>query len=62
MAGTGTNTPFEVTLVSTITGGTGRFAHARGKFTTHEQAVFGSIDGSIIRNTFTGTTEGQISY
>ncbi len=58
----GTNRPFELTLVSTITGGTGRFADASGTFTTHEHGVFGSQVGVIQRNTFTGTTEGQISY
>ena len=56
-----------VTKVSTITGGTGRFANASGTFTTHERVVFGSAVfvpgvGLIVRNTFTGTVEGQISY
>jgi hypothetical protein len=52
----------EVTTVSTITGGTGRFADASGTFTTHERVVFVSIVGVILSNTFTGTAEGQISY
>ena len=51
-----------LTLVSTITGGTGRFADASGTFTTQEQGVLGTIVGVIERNSFTGTTEGQISY
>ncbi|MDP9277451.1 MAG: hypothetical protein M3O76_04495 [Actinomycetota bacterium] len=60
-------TPFEVTLVSTIPGGIGRFTDASGTFTTHEQAVFGSAVfvpgvGVIVMDTFTGTVEGQISY
>ena len=60
---TGTFTGSDVvTTVSTITGGTGRFADASGTFTTHERVVFVSIVGSILSNTFTGTTEGQISY
>ena len=64
---TGTFGADEVTTVSTITGGTGRFANASGTFTTHERVVFGSAVfvpgvGVIVRNTFTGTVEGQISY
>ncbi len=67
VAATGTFTPFQDTTVETITGGTGRFAGASGTFTTHERVVIGSAVfvpgvGVIVTNTFTGTTEGQISY
>ena len=61
VAGSGTLAPFEVTTVETITGGTGRFAHASGTFTRRARPVIVSIVGSIVTDTFTGTTEGQIS-
>ena len=50
------------TQFSTITGGTGRFADATGKFTTIYHVTPGSFDGVTLRNSSEGTTTGQISY
>jgi hypothetical protein len=57
----------ETITVETITGGTGRFAGASGTFTTARVGVIVSVVfvpgvGLIVTDTFTGTTEGQISY
>jgi hypothetical protein len=64
-SGTGTfGPPVQATSVNTITGGTGRFAHASGSFTItggHTTSV--SIVGSIETVTSTGATvKGTISY
>ena len=63
-AGTGTltSTGTEATTVSTITGGTGRFADASGTFTVTSVGVTVSTVGSIITSTLTNTSKGQISY
>ena len=63
-AGTGTltSTGSETTTVSTITGGTGRFADASGTFTVTSVGVTVSTVGSIVTQTLTSTSEGQISY
>ena len=61
---TGTLTPTgtETTTVFTITGGTGRFADASGTGTLRTGGVIDSIVGSIIRQTVTSRSKGQISY
>ncbi len=51
-----------LTTVETITGGTGRFADARGTFTTARMAVAVSIVWPILTDAVTGTAQGQISY
>jgi hypothetical protein len=60
--GTLTATGSESTLVSTITGGTGRFADASGTLTTSIRSVTVSVVGSTVTNHDTETHEGQISY
>ena len=64
IAGTGTFTPttFQITETDVITGGTGRFAGARGTYTDTISSVVVSNtpSGLIIR--FTATTHGQIRY
>jgi hypothetical protein len=64
IAGTGTitSTGIEATNVDTITGGTGRFAEARGTFTVTVVGVLVSAVGSIVTSTSTATAVGQISY
>jgi hypothetical protein len=60
--GTLTATGSESTLVSTITGGTGRFADASGTITSSISSVTVSVVGSVLTQTDTETHEGQISY
>jgi hypothetical protein len=62
--GTGTLTPTgsETTLVSTITGGTGRFARASGTLTSEISSVTASTLGSSLTNRDTETHKGRISY
>ncbi len=60
--GTLTATGSESTLVSTITGGTGRFADASGTITSRISSVTVSVVGSILTQTDTQTHTGQISY
>jgi hypothetical protein len=62
--GTGklTATGSESTLVSTITGGTGRFADASGRITTMIDSVTVSVVGTTLTSRDTETDEGQISY
>jgi hypothetical protein len=52
----------ESRIVSTITGGTGRFAHARGTLTATNVSVIASSVGSIVTLTFTATAVGEITY
>ena len=49
-----------VTASSTITGGTGRFAHASGSFTTHVSASEASPTATS--GTISGTSTGTITY
>jgi hypothetical protein len=60
--GTLTATGNELTLVSTITGGTGRFADASGTLTSRISSVTVSMVGSTITSHDTETHKGQISY
>jgi hypothetical protein len=63
--GTGTllpNNTSEATLVSTITGGTGRFADASGTLTSTISSVTVSQVGTTITSEDTETHTGQISY
>ena len=62
--GTGTVTPTgsESTLVSTITGGTGRFADASGTITTTISSVNVSTVGTTFTTSETETHTGRISY
>ncbi|HSD22870.1 MAG TPA: hypothetical protein VLB79_00945 [Solirubrobacterales bacterium] len=60
--GTLTGTGSEATLVSTITGGTGRFADASGTITTSISSVTVSMVGTISTSNDTETHTGQISY
>jgi hypothetical protein len=62
--GTGTfsATGSESTLVSTITGGTGRFADASGTLTSRISSETLSVVGSILTQADTETHEGRISY
>jgi hypothetical protein len=63
--GTGTllpNNTSEATLVSTITGGTGRFADASGTLTTSISSVTVSAVGTTITSHDTETHTGRISY
>ena len=63
--GTGTllpNNTSEATLVSTITGGTGRFADASGTLTTRISSVTVSVVGTTITSEDTETHTGRISY
>jgi hypothetical protein len=63
--GTGTllpNNASEATLVSTITGGTGRFADASGTLTTRISSVLVSQVGTTITSHDTETHQGRISY
>ncbi len=48
--------------LNTITGGTGRFTGAAGRFTVTSKSTPTSTVGSIETFAFTSTTEGQISY
>jgi hypothetical protein len=50
------------TQISTITGGTGRFADATGTFTTVYHVTPVSRDGATVVNRSDGTTTGLISY
>lgn len=63
-AGTGTITPTgtESTLISTIIGGTGRFADASGTITTTISSVTVSTVGTTITTSDTETHTGHISY
>ena len=62
--GTGMLTPTgtESTLVSTITGGTGRFADASGTITTRVSSVNVSAVGTTFTTSDTETHTGRISY
>jgi hypothetical protein len=63
--GTGTllpNNTSEATLVSTITGGTGRFADASGTLTSSISSVTVSVVGTTITTNDTETHTGRISY
>lgn len=63
--GTGTllpNNTSEATLVSTFTGGTGRFADASGTLTTSISSVTVSMVGTTITSNDTEIHTGQISY
>jgi hypothetical protein len=62
--GTGTLTPTgsETTLVSTITGGTGRFADASGTTITKITSVTVSVVGTTVTNHDTEIHKGRISY
>ena len=55
-------TESEVTIVDTITGGTGRFADATGTFTVTGPAVTVSFSFPFVTSTGTNTMEGHISY
>jgi hypothetical protein len=54
--------PVQNTVANTITGGTGRFAHASGTFTTTGVSTAVSIVGSIETVTIATTFEGTIGY
>ena len=60
--GTGTLSTGEATLVSTFTGGTGRFADASGTLTTSISSVIISQVGTTITSEDTEIHTGQISY
>ena len=62
--GTGTLTPTgsETTLVSTIIGGTGRFADASGTITSKITSVTVSVVGTTVTNQDIEIHEGRISY
>jgi hypothetical protein len=60
--GTGTLSTGEATLVSTFTGGTGRFADASGTLTTSISSVIVSQVGTTITSEDAETHTGQISY
>ena len=64
VVGTVTFTPTgsDASFVDTITGGTGRFADARGTFTRTGVAVLVSVIFPIVTSTGTATAQGQISY
>jgi hypothetical protein len=65
IAGTSTTTSTgssQVTIVDTITGGTGRFADASGTFTVTGPAATVSFIFPLVTSTGTNTVEGQISY
>jgi hypothetical protein len=56
------NNTSEATLVSTITGGTGRFADASGTLTSSISSVTVSVVGTTITTNDTETHTGRISY
>ena len=60
--GTLTATGSEATLVSTITGGTGRFADASGTLTTAITSEIVSAVGSTLTTADTEIHKGRISY
>jgi hypothetical protein len=60
--GTLTANGSETTTLNTITGGTGRFAHATGTFTATTVGVTGPTIGSIVTSTVNGTLQGHISF
>jgi hypothetical protein len=60
--GTLTATGSETTLVSTITGGTGRFEDASGTITSRISSVIVSVVGSSLTSRDTETHEGVVSY
>ena len=60
--GTMTATGSESTLVSTITGGTGRFADASGTTTTAITSELVSVDGATLTTEDTEIHQGRISY
>jgi len=63
VSGAGTlGPPIQSTAVHTITGGTGRFAHASGTFTTTAVSSSVSIVGSVETVTSPLTFTGTISY
>jgi hypothetical protein len=64
IAGTSTvtSTGSEVTIVDTITGGTGRFGDASGTFTVMGPAVTVSFIFPFVTSTGTNTAEERISY
>jgi hypothetical protein len=57
-----TATTSETTLVSTIIGGTGRFADASGTLTSSISSVTVSTVGTTITSRDTETHTGRISY
>ena len=57
-----TPTGSETTLVSTIIGGTGRFADASGTLTSKITSVTVSVVGTTVTNQDTEIHEGRISY
>jgi hypothetical protein len=61
-SGVVTSTGSESTTLDTITGGTGRFAHAHGHFKVTTAGVTVSIVGSIVTSTSTSTERGRIRY
>ena len=50
------------TVVTTITGGTGRFSDASGTLVSKVLVTPLSLEGVTLINTFEGTTRGRISY
>jgi hypothetical protein len=60
--GTLTSTGSETTLVSTITGGTGRFAGASGTITTQISSEIVSTVGTTVTLRDSETHKGRISY
>lgn len=60
--GTLTATGSEATLISTITGGTGRFADASGTITTQISSEIVSTVGTTITTRDIETHKGRISY
>jgi hypothetical protein len=62
--GTGTLTPTgsETTLVSTVTGGTGRFARASGTLTSTISSAIVPTVGTSLTTRDTETHEGRLSY
>ena len=59
---TGTVSTGESTGAFTITGGTGRFADARGAFTIVAQSTIVSVVGTKLVSDDANTIQGQISY
>ena len=55
-------TAHTTTIVTTVTGGTGRFADASGTLTSVVEVSPISFGGGVLVNSAEGTTVGQISY